>query len=215
MIEMEPQVTKETYAAGRYAELARFGSYFYQTRELLDTKPRSILEIGVGDGVVSNHIKTQTDIKYTTADHAADLSPDVVADVRELPFESGSFDTVCAFEVLEHLPWDDFEKAYSELARVAKNYVVISVPHFGPSFKLLLKFPGLKKLIGIEELKLAWKIPYHPEHSTKGTNHYWEIGKKGYPPSRIRTVITKYGTLVNEFVPFENQYHHFFVVKKK
>lgn len=207
MVVSKPQVSKETYAAGKYAELNRFGSYFYQVRELLKTRPRSILEIGVGDGVVSNHVRTQTDIEYTTADHAADLKPDVVADIRELPFKDGSFDTVCAFEVLEHLPFEDFEKGVGELARVARNYVVISLPHFGPPIKLLFKIPFLP------EIKLAWKVPYHPTHIFNG-RHYWEIGKKGYPPSRIRAIAEKYGTLVNEFVPFENQYHHFFVIQK-
>lgn len=201
------QVNKEDgYKAGKYGNLERFTSYFYQVRELLDTAPKSILEVGVGDGVVSGYIKRNTGIEYKTADFAEDLHPDVVADIRKLPFADKSFDTVCAFEVLEHLPFEDFDKGLGELARVAKNYVVISLPHFAPPVKFLLKLPFLP------EIRFAWKIPFRKTHMFNG-QHYWEIGKRGYPVSRISDAISKYGVIENEFVPFENQYHHFFRIR--
>lgn len=201
------QVTKQQgYSAGTYGTLDRFSSYFYQVRVLLDTKPSSILEIGVGDGVTSEYIKRQTNIAYATADFAEDLNPDVVADVRALPFSDHSFDTVCAFEVLEHLPFEDFEKGVRELVRVARKYVVVSLPHFGPPVKFLLKVPFFP------EVRFAFKIPFPRRHVFNG-QHYWEIGKRGYSPARIRAVLQRYGTVEREFVPFENQYHHFFVVR--
>lgn len=201
------QIRKEEgYQAGTYGNLERFTSYFYQARELLATKPGSIVEVGVGDGVVSSYIKQNTNISYTTADFAEDLRPDVVADIRKLPFADKSFDTTCAFEVLEHLPFDDFDKGLSELARVARNYVCISLPHFGPPVKFLLKLPFLP------EIKFAFKIPFQKTHVFNG-QHYWEIGKKGYSVSHIRDALSKYGVIEHEFVPFENQYHHFFRIR--
>jgi len=201
------QVSKESYSAGKYAKLDRFSSYFYQVDALLKTNPKSILEIGVGDGVVSEYIKRATDIAYTTADFAEDLKPDVVADVRKLPFENNSFDMVCAFEVLEHLPFEDFEKAVSELARVAKNFVAISLPHFNHPVKFSLKVPL------IPEIKVLLQIPHPKRHEFDG-QHYWEIGKGGFPASRIRSVLRKFGTVEREFVPFESPAHHFFIVRK-
>jgi len=201
------QVSKEEgYRFEKYGGTSRFASYAYQIAEILKTAPNDVLEIGVGDAVVGSYIKRQSTIRYTWADIAEDLRPDVVADVRALPFGDNSFDTVCAFEVLEHIPFADFEKALSELARVAKKYVLISLPHFGPPVKILLKIPFLP------EIKLAFKFPFHPEHHFNG-QHYWEIGKRGYSPARIRKILSKYGAVTNEFVPFENQYHHFFVLQ--
>ena len=205
------QVGKGNYVAGKYAKLDRFASYSYQIREILATKPHSILEVGIGDGVIASYMKTNTDITYTTADFAVDLKPDVVADVRELPFSDLSFDTVCAFEVLEHIPIEDLEKALRELARVARTYVIISLPHFSHPLKLSFKLPF------VPEVQLAFRIPHSKRHVFDG-QHYWEIGKRGYPASRIRSVIQKFGSLEREFVPFENQSHHFFVLnmaKKK
>jgi len=202
------QIAKHDYKFEKYSGIDRFSSYAYQLREILAGKPQSVLEIGVGEAVVANYLKAMTATAYTSADFAEDLSPDVVADVRTLPFADNSYDTVCAFEVLEHLPFEDFEKAVSELVRVSKSRVLISLPHFGPPVKLRFKFPFLP------EVSFAFKIPYPKEHRWNG-QHYWEIGKKGYPPSRIRNILKKHGTLAKEFIPFENQYHHFFVLRKK
>lgn len=204
---MAQQVTKDAYRFERYTGLDRWLSYYCQLREILALKPASLLEIGVGDGVVRQYLKAHTPIAYTSLDIADDLGADVSGDVRALPFADASFDAVCAFEVLEHLPFEDFEKALDELARVARRYVIVSLPHFGPPVKLLLKLPFMP------ELRLAFKIPYPKKHVFNG-QHYWEIGKRGYPASRIRAALARRGTLLKEFVPFENQYHHFFVLEK-
>jgi hypothetical protein len=201
------QVTKEEgYAFERYADIGRFASYGYQLRELFATRPASVLEVGVGDGVVGNYLRAHAGFSYTSVDFASDLSPDVVGDVRKLPFLGSSFDTVCAFEVLEHLPFDDFEPSVRELARVARSYVLISLPHFGPPVKFSLKLPLLP------EIRIAVKLPIPHAHRFNG-QHYWELGKRGYPASRIRSVLARFGSIEREFIPFENQYHHFFVLR--
>ncbi len=40
-------------------------------------------------------------------------------------------------------------------------------------------------------------------------------GERGYPASRIREALRRHGTLVRDYVPLENQYHHFFVLEKR
>ena len=46
-----------------------------------------------------------------------------------LPFDDNQFDAVLCAEVLEHIPEHLLAKACSEIARVAKDKVVIGVPH--------------------------------------------------------------------------------------
>lgn len=54
---------------------------------------------------------------------------------QELPFESKSFDIVCALDVLEHL--DNFHVTFDEALRVAKKTVIISLPNmYYLSFRL-------------------------------------------------------------------------------
>lgn len=203
------QVNKHTYDFARYAHPGRWVSYYHQIKEVLARVPGTVLEIGVGDGVLRDYLLRNTDIRYTSADIAEDLKPDIVADVSKmLPFPDGSFDIVCAFEILEHLPFEKFEHALVEIARVSRKGVIISLPHFGPPLTLSFKVPFLS------EIRLAWKIPFPKMHVFNG-QHYWEIGKRGFSVRRIRQTLHKHFVIVKDFIPFENQYHHFFVLEKK
>lgn len=201
------QVSKDAYEFEHYVGIDRWSSYYYQLREIMEQKPESVLEIGVGDSVVGDYLK-RAGIAYTSADVAEDLSPDVVADVTALPFENESFDVVCAFEVLEHIPFEQFEKALGELARVSRSIVLISVPHFGPPVQFLLKVPFLR------EFRFSIKIPFPKKHTFNG-QHHWEIGKMRYSTKTIRASLEKHFEIMHEFIPFENQYHHFFTLRKK
>jgi len=207
MSHIAPQVDKSHYNFEKYAFEGRFISYYWQLKEVLALHPTSVLEVGVGDRVFGDFVKNNTNVSYTSVDIAADLHPDVVGSILQLPFADNSFDVVCAFEVLEHLPFEQFEKAMSELARVARAHVIISLPHFGPMVSFSCKIPFLS------EVRFAIKLPFPRKHVFNG-QHYWELGKKGYPRSRIYKKLSNYGTLVRDFVPFGSSYHHFFSIKK-
>lgn len=201
-----PQVDKSQYGFEKYAFEGRFVSYYWQLREVLVLKPRSILEAGVGDRVFGDFVKRNTSVAYTSVDVAEDLCPDVVGSVLVLPFADKSFDVVCAFEVLEHLPFEQFDTALTELSRVARSHIIISLPHFGPMFSFSMKLPFLS------EIRIAFKIPFYKKHVFNG-QHYWEVGKIGYPASLIRERLSKHGDIIRDFVPFNSSYHHFFVLK--
>lgn len=203
------QVDKDAYEFNRYCHVDRFGSYWHQLNEVIQKKPQSVLEIGVGDKVFANYLKENTTIRYTSADIAPDLNPDVITDIMQLEFPDASFDVVCAFEVLEHLQWKDVDKALLELRRVAKTYVIISLPHWGRYFSIDVRLPMLKRLRWQVKLGI-FPIP----HVFRG-QHYWEIGKKRYPLSRVIEKIQKnHLNVEKEFTPFESPYHHFFILEK-
>jgi len=109
--------------------------------------------------VFGDFIKNNTAVAYKSVDIAEDLKPDVVGSVLQLPFADKSFDVACAFEVLEHLPFEQFDKAVGELCRVARSHIVISVPHFGPMLSFSLKIPF------IPQLRFAFKIPFSAKHN--------------------------------------------------
>ncbi len=200
-----PQVDKSAYDFARYGDIERFSSYQIQLAEILRTKPASVLEVGVGDKVVANYLTTNTSIAYTSVDIAEDVGADVIGSVTDLPFDDHTFDVVCAFEVLEHLPFEKLDQALTEMRRVAKKHVLVSIPHFGPPVKFLLKIPFLP------EIRFAFKIPFARTHAFNG-QHYWEVGKRGYSRALVRSHFEKYFTIEREFVPFENQYHHFYIL---
>lgn len=180
--------------------------YWYQIREVLALNPQDVLEVGKGSGVVCDYLKSRN-IKIATLDIDEKLNPDIRGSVREIPLGDNSFDAVLCAEVLEHLPFGDFEKSLRELKRVSRKYVVLSLPHFGPAVKINLKLPLIR------EIKFALKTHFPVAHKFNG-EHYWEIGKKGYPSIKIRKILRKYFKIRKEFVPFESQYHRFYVLEK-
>ena len=201
-----PQVDKSHYRFDAYAFEGRFVSYFWQLKEVLALAPSTVLEVGVGDGVFGSFIKKNIAVSYTSVDIAEDLHPDVVGSVLKLPFADKSFDVACAFEVLEHLPFEQFDKAVAELCRVARTHIILSLPHFGPMLSFSLKIPFMPLL------RLAIKLPFPKKHGFNG-EHYWEIGKSGYPVSRIREALSRHGSIERDFIPFNSEYHHFFVLE--
>jgi len=203
---MKQQVRSDHYQFGRYAHPGRFASYFYQLKLTLELEPATVLEVGVGDKVFGHYLQDHSNIAYTSLDVAEDLHPDIVGDIFTMPCKDNAYDVVCCFEVLEHLPYAHVPRALAELARVAKKAVVLSVPHFGPRTQFFLKLPF------VPEIKVAVKVPFPRTHIFNG-EHYWELGAKGYTARAFRTLLSEYGTVIRDHVPFENQYHHFYVIE--
>src|SRR5215211_471621 len=114
--------------------------------EVVALSPQTFLDAGCGEGFVARRIidalpdiaLTGCDVSGVALEIAASTNPEarfVAGSVAELPFPSRSFDVVGCFEVLEHLPGDLPRQALAELARVARQAVVLSVPH-EPMFSL-------------------------------------------------------------------------------
>ena len=201
------QVPKAHYEFDSYTGMDRWATYYYQVREIMALKPASMLEIGTGDGFLKRFIEGASEISYRSMDIAADLRPDIVGSAESIPLHDGAVDLVVACEVLEHLPYEKFEPTLREMRRVSTSHVLISLPHAGPRLKLSLKLPRIK------EIRLATKLSLPRKHVFLG-EHYWEIGKQGYSISKVRAVLKSVFTIEKDFIPFESQYHHFFLLRK-
>jgi ubiquinone/menaquinone biosynthesis C-methylase UbiE len=94
----------------------------------------TILDIGAGDGLISNVLRKSgyepvaLDISYHGL-KSIGKGKLVQGTANDLPFSSNSFDCIVAGEVLEHLPEDLYDLALKEISRVSKKYVVITVPY--------------------------------------------------------------------------------------
>jgi len=167
-----------------------------------------VLEIGIGSGFVSNYLKGKG-IDVVTVDIDRHLEPDVCGSVMCLPFKNEAFKLVICYEVLEHLPYNEFPKSLAEIHRVTNSYVVLSMPDATQAYRFEFWVPGIGVLRGL--LKLPW---VHPRH-TVDPDHHWEIGLPGYKAKKILTDIKKVGfELLRTYRPFEHPGHRFIVLKK-
>lgn len=199
----------QAYSFGKYVQPERWASYWHQLNEVLKLEPESVLEIGVGGKVIGNYLKNNTKIIYSSLDLAEELQPDAIGSIENMPFKNKSFDLVCAFEVLEHLPFDRFPGVLSELNRVSRKWVVISLPHWGRHFAIDIRLPLIKRI----KAQIKFSI-MPPQHNFNG-EHHWEIGKRNYPLKLIKEKIKAANfDIIKDYIAFDSPYHHFFVLKK-
>lgn len=72
---------------------------------------------------------TGVDVTRKYVEYARQLFPEAdvrVADVLDLPFPSGSFDTVYCKDLLGHLPLDEWRNAVGEMWRVCKSQMLLA-----------------------------------------------------------------------------------------
>lgn len=203
------QVRKAHYTNLRYMGLVRCITHWHQVNAVDQCckKGARVLEIGPGTGH-STWLMRKIGIDVTTLDISEDLEPDCIGDITSLAFEENAFDCIIAAEVLEHLPYSDFSRALHELARVSRDRVIITLP---------APLVGLSTLINLPKLvpkNLSIGFPYWREHRFDG-EHYWELGKRGYQKSRIRSAIEDAGLrIVREFRPAPSLFSYFFECAK-
>jgi ubiquinone/menaquinone biosynthesis C-methylase UbiE len=134
------EVKKPDYSSPEYCTPYRMASYGYQIKEVISQKPRTVLETGIGNGVVT-YLLRRAGIDVTTLDRDKQVKPDVVGSILELPFESNTFHGALCCQVLEHLPFDKFAQALRELCRVTRKFAVISLPDASRHYRLDIKVP--------------------------------------------------------------------------
>jgi len=172
-------------------------------------EPDSILEIGIGNGLVFNYLG-QRGFKVTTMDINERLKPDKIGSVLSIPLPNESFELVACFEVLEHLPYKDFPKALSEIHRVSNKYAILSLPDSKRMCQFYIQIPKigeLKRLIPLPRLKTSM-------HEFDG-QHYWEIGKAGYPLLMVMNEIRNARFEIKKtWRIFEAPHYRFFILRK-
>lgn len=205
----ETQVGHEHYDFAHYVTPQRWASYREQVRVTVECKPRTVLYVGAGDNIVPSVLRAMG-CQVTCFDYDAGLNVDIVGDVRQIEtlIPGQQFDCIVCCQVLEHLPFEDFEKTLAAMCRLARLRVVISLPychkHLGGFSVQLPKLPKLSVDLFIPIFWRPWKFD---------GQHYWEIGAKNHSLRRIDDAVSGVAKVVDKFFVRGYHYHRFYILK--
>ena len=91
----------------------------------------SVLDVGAGRGYSSSHFLKNSDVVATdfssTQLKKNPMKKKIICDSERMPFQDQSFSLVNEWELLHHL--DDPHKTVKEMARIAKDYLILFEPN--------------------------------------------------------------------------------------
>ena len=115
-----------------------------------------------------------------------------------------SFDAICAFQVLEHIPFEDFDGIVANLALASRDRVIISLPHWG--YPVEFRFRFLKDVIS---RAISFKLT-RPKTWAFDGQHYWELGTTGFAIKDVARVIDRHLKIDRQYFCPDYSYHYFF-----
>ena len=108
-----------------------------ETMKAIPRDVKSILDVGCGSGAFVNAL-LDCDAREFSRVVGTDISVEALTTVKaekhlsaivDMPFKDREFDVVTSLEVLEHINTQEFSAALSEIERIARQYVLITVPN--------------------------------------------------------------------------------------
>jgi SAM-dependent methyltransferase len=156
------------------------------------SKKSKIIDLGCGEGVLVEEYRAKGhDIIGVDYNYSSDLV--LKGDITQLDFEDKSFDYVLALDVIEHLNFEDQEKAFSEIHRILKDdgQALVSLPNLAHlTSRITFLFLGkLLRTSSIDRHKGDRPIGEFIELIT--ANGYNIISRKGiFPTFPIASLLT-------------------------
>jgi hypothetical protein len=211
-----------TLHKGKFLTFNHHYSHYMQMFTIKNLGVESVLEIGPGENFTVNYMRN-LGMQYDTMDIIEESNPTIsgkLEDLDESQFKC-TYDLVCAFQMLEHSPYDYFVPNINKMATIAKKYVFISLPYscWGAKLSINLIFGQSKK--GVSSLSLYFPLnkknrKYRKEFKEEfpWAVHYWEIGRKGFPLRRIKSDIESVGLRIIKSFHSEFAYHYFILAEK-
>jgi len=204
------QKKTEIYTSENYLNHKRWSSYSLIINEIIKIKPKTVLEIGPGNFIISAILK-QMNIGVKTLDFDKHLNPDFVCDISDYQnFPDEKFDCIIAAQVFEHIEYHDFINVLSNLKKHT-NYLILSLPYTSANsifINFSMHFPVFKYF------NFSIKIFFKKIKHIFNGQHYWEIGKKNFSLRKVKKDILKSGWKIERrYINQQNPYHYFFILK--
>ncbi len=205
--ERERNLDRETYFSDSYFSMPQLCSFAHQLNFIHSMRPKSAIEIGLGNGFVSTYLR-RAGVPVITADINPSLEPDICAPLAEVRGHIDSpRDLVICCEVLEHMPLEELDANFDHL-RGLGDRLFLTLPNSNRAWGLsgLMFLPKLAGRLFDLNLNIPWK------RRIAGGPHFWEVG---YTTTCTRAAIVqrlkqRYGKVHSGRFAL-NPYHMWFV----
>ena len=226
--EPHPPIKIEEYIdnqkPGKFLNKAHRDSYLQQMLWIKSCSGiSSIFEVGPGEGFCATNLR-KLGYQYETLDKfkVANFEPDYNQSFTNFSADDHpkKYDMACAFQVVEHFPYEKFKENILKLAKISKRYVFISIPYscYGFSFNVSFTFnqKSYFRKIGFYIPTLKKNRKYREEYMKRypWAVHYWEIGRKQFPLKKILKDIDELKLKVIRKSHGENPYHYYILCEK-
>ncbi len=216
-------VAKRDINKGKFLTQGHAESYLCQMRTIHALPDvASCFEVGPGEHFVARNLRA-LGYTYDTLDFEPAHDPTIVADFATFdpaPYTE-RYDLACAFQVLEHFPFDDFPHLLGNLAMLARRYVFISLPYscVGMSSRVTIHHGQTKQTVEEHHHYTPTMLPnrrYRPEFVTEfpWAVHHWEIGREGFPLERVEATIRDTGLDIVEAYHSPNPFHYHILCRR-
>jgi hypothetical protein len=198
----------EDYQSTAYITPSRLSSYWHQVDEVCLLGASSVLCIGPGNSFVPRWLR-DLGLSVWTTDYIASPVADVRGDVRHLPFRTHAVDVALCPQVLEHVPWPDVPGAVTELSRLARVGIVVTLPRSRRRLAAQFNLPMLGRR------RIAVDLPRSERRGiVSPAEHHWEIDQPGQSLASVEEILQSTGLrLQRSYRVWELDYHHVFVLR--
>lgn len=177
--------------------------YFFIIKDAINFMPNTILEIGVGSGIVKSCLQPIVK-KYTVLDINPKLQPDIMADLRDYQvILENKFDCIIAADVLEHMPFSDLKINLKNIYNYLKNEgkALITIPHRRSHF-LFMTPRQIPHVITVPTGFLSPGAFYRRFIKRRiwiDPDHCWEIGDGKVRRSDVEKTFKRVGFCIEKF----------------
>ena len=205
----EKNLSRESYFSEKYFGMEQLSSFIHQIHDISKMSPKSIIEIGVGNGFTSSFLR-RSGLEVTTVDINESLDPDICAPISEIKNHldsNTSFDVAVCCEVLEHIPFEEFISNIETL-RELSDKLYLTLPNYKPSFGIsgFIRLPKFRKLFGF--------FVDIPRKKILDKEHFWEVGSSRETSKKaILKILREYYPSVRIYRHYLKPNHYAFVAK--